>query len=188
MRLASICLQLAAGECVCLSGASGSGKSMLLRAVADLDPHQGDVLLDGQPCSQMPAHDWRRQVAMLAAESQWWFDVVGPHFEQVDHALLSALGFGAEVMEWQVARLSSGERQRLALLRLLSHQPKVLLLDEPTANLDYDNTLRIEHLIKTYSTEQQAPVLWISHDAAQIARVADRYVVIDGGRLRQVVP
>ena len=73
-------LHIAAGECVALRGPSGSGKSLLLRAIADLDPHEGEVTLDGVACEMIPAPEWRRQVALLPVESQWWLDEVGEHF------------------------------------------------------------------------------------------------------------
>ena len=81
-----------------------------------------------------------------------------------------------------MARLSSGERQRLALLRLLSRNPKALLLDEPTANLDDVNQQRVEALVEAYRQAHGAPVLWISHDVAQQRRVATRRLTIEDSR------
>ena len=179
-------LTLAAGECVCISGPSGAGKSLLLRAIADLDPHQGSVQLDGRSAESFAPCDWRRQVGLLPAESQWWGEHIGEHFSSVDEKALEALGFTRQVMEWQVARCSTGERQRLALLRLLCNQPRVLLLDEPTASLDPTAVARVEAIVARYRQEQGAAVLWVSHDPAQIARVADRRYTISGGRLEEV--
>jgi ABC-type iron transport system FetAB ATPase subunit len=85
-----------------------------------------------------------------------------------------------------VTRLSSGEKQRLALLRLLANQPRVLLLDEPTANLDPQNTRRVEAMIAAYREARGAAVVWISHDREQAARVCDRhYIVVDGALQQQ---
>jgi sulfonate transport system ATP-binding protein len=182
-RLQPIDLEISAAEIVCLSGPSGAGKSTLLRAVADLDPHQGEVWLDDQEQAGMPPSQWRSRVGMLAADSLWWFDEVGPHFARVEQEWFQMLGFDLRVLDWQVSRLSSGERQRLALLRLLSHTPDALLLDEPSANLDAENTRRVETLIEHYRNEHQAPVLWISHDAEQIKRVAQRHYRLEGGSL-----
>jgi UDP-glucose/iron transport system ATP-binding protein len=169
-------LHIAAGECVSLRGDSGSGKSLLLRAIADLDPHEGQVSLDDRSRTQLSAPQWRKQVALLPAESQWWLDEVGAHFPDDKCPWLAPLGFGAETMHWQVSRLSSGEKQRLSLARTLMNQPRVLLLDEPTASLDTDNVSALEQLIADYRRDTGAAVLWVSHDAQQAARVADRHL------------
>lgn len=179
-------LELAAAECVVIAGPSGAGKTLLLRAIADLDPHDGELLLDGEPCSAMPAHAWRRRVGLLPAESQWWAERVGEHFSSLDAPLLEQLGFPPAVMEWEVARCSTGERQRLALLRLLQNRPAVLLLDEPTASLDADNVARVEALIARLQEEQGLAVLWVSHDPGQAERVATRRLQMSDGRLQAV--
>ena len=87
------------------------------------------------------------------------------------------------MLDEPVARLSSGERQRFALLRLLANRPRVLLLDEPTANLDPDNVTRVENLIAAYLSTEDAAVLWVSHDPLQISRVAHRRMRLEAGRL-----
>jgi ABC-type iron transport system FetAB ATPase subunit len=178
---------VAAGECVCLSGASGAGKSLLLRALADMEPHLGRVFLDGVGCEIVPAPQWRRNVALLTAESAWWHDRVGEHFSRVDESLLAELGFEKQVMGADVHSLSTGERQRLALLRLLAGRPRVLLLDEPTASLDPLNTERVEHLLRRYREEQDAGVLWVSHDPLQVRRVAHRHWHLEDGHLREEI-
>jgi ABC-type iron transport system FetAB ATPase subunit len=180
-------LSLEAGELAFLSGASGSGKSLLLRAIADLDPNQGEVWLDGSARSRMPAPLWRRRVGLLPAESHWWGDRVGDHFVGDSEDLLERLGFGPDVLGWSVGRLSTGERQRLALARLLALSPQALLLDEATANLDPPNRERAEGVIEDYRGERAAAVLWVSHDQGQRERLSRRTgvrrLVIRGGRL-----
>ena len=178
-------LAIDGGECVSLQGESGSGKSLLLRAIADLDRHQGRVLLDNQACEDFPAPQWRRQVALLPAESQWWFDDVGDHFIDRDCPYLEALGFDAETLNWPVSRLSSGQRQRLALARVLMNQPRVLLLDEPTSSLDAKTTQAVEGMVASYRKDTQAAVLWVSHDAQQARRVASRHFRLQGDGLQE---
>lgn len=183
-NLDEVNLDVAPGDIVCLSGASGSGKSRLLRAVADLESHGGEVWLAGRAQSTMPAHRWRRRVMLVPAESQWWSDRVGEHFPGgIEDDDLDALGFEREVMSWQVGRLSSGEKQRLALLRGISRRPSALLLDEPTANLDEAATRRVEAWLQAKIRGSGWPVLWVAHDKEQIARVAYRHLHIDGSRL-----
>lgn len=171
-------------ECICISGPSGSGKTSLLRAIADLDVHEGNVLLDGIECNGLRAPDWRRRVGLLPAESDWWYEHVGEHFDAVSEDGLKQLGFDSSMLGRKVLRLSSGERQRLALLRLLANEPQVLLLDEPTASLDPKNTRRAEQLIAKYRRKHSAPVLWVSHDPRQIKRVCDRHLRLRAGRLQ----
>lgn len=178
-------LAVAPGMCIGLSGPSGSGKTQMLRAIADMISHTGEVSLNGVGAQTLPAHEWRKKVGFLPAESAWWGERVGDHFPDVDAACLRHLGFDAAVLTWEVARLSSGERQRLSLLRLLAGSPEALLLDEPTANLDDDNTDRVESLVANYRRIHEAPVLWVSHDPDQIQRVAgSRFVFRDGGLMR----
>jgi ABC-type sulfate/molybdate transport systems ATPase subunit len=182
-HLGPISLRVGAGECVGITGPSGSGKSLLLRAVADMEERGGRIFLGDQDVDALSGPQWRRRVGLLPAESAWWFDSVGAHFNGFDPAGLQELGFSPAVMDWEVSRLSSGERQRLGLIRLLSRQPRALLLDEPTANLDAENTGRAESLLRAYQQRHQVPLIWVSHDQAQLKRVADRCFVFDQGML-----
>jgi ABC-type sugar transport system ATPase subunit len=179
-------LDIPGGRCTVLSGVSGSGKTLFLRAIADLDPHEGEIRLDDKACNDLEPTAWRQHVGLLASESQWWGNLVKDHFSQEEKRFLEPLGFSQDVMAWTVARLSSGERQRLALARLLSNHPKVLLLDEPTANLDPESTQKVESLIKEYSEQAGATVLWVSHHQDQIQRIADQHFSMANGQLQQV--
>ena len=181
LMIGPLSLGVAAGECLSIAGPSGSGKSLLLRAIADLDPHTGDVWLNGVPSGDFAPDEWRTRVGLLPPESSWWLPLVKDHFCDGLPVPLEHIGLSAAIMEQPVMRLSSGEKQRLALMRLLSNRPGVLLLDEPTANLDPENTQRIEAVIAEYRSVHQAAVIWVSHDRQQAIRVADRcYEVIDG--------
>ncbi|WP_240618388.1 ABC transporter ATP-binding protein [Halomonas heilongjiangensis] len=182
-ELESVDLAVEPGEILCLSGASGAGKSRLLRAVADLEPHRGEVWLGELAQSAVPGHRWRRRVMLVPAESHWWADGVGEHLADPGDRDLEALGFDREVLGWQVSRLSSGEKQRLALLRALCREPAALLLDEPTANLDDATARRVEAWLVERVRERGWPVIWVAHDRAQIGRVARRHLRIHGGGL-----
>ena len=182
-NLRPIDLSVASGECVTLAGPSGSGKSLLLRALADLDPHEGDALVGEEAKSRLSPPVWRRRVGLMPTESHWWYPQVGQHFQTIDKTILFDLGFEQECLEWEVGRLSSGERQRLALARLLSNQPEVLLLDEPTANLDAANCQRVEDIVEHYRTGHGCGVLWVSHSPEQRRRISDRSYLINNGQL-----
>jgi UDP-glucose/iron transport system ATP-binding protein len=174
-------LAVEAGACVGLTGPSGSGKTLLLKAVADLIPHGGGAALDGTQAADLPAPAWRARVALLPATPAWWYDTVRGHFPKDPFPAGVApgdLGLPDGVLDWEVARLSAGERQRLALLRLLAREPDCLLLDEPTANLDVATARKVEAAVAGYREKRGAPVVWVAHDAAALARVADRVVTL----------
>jgi len=172
--------ELTGPACLGLTGPSGSGKSLLLRAIADLDPSGGTASLDGIDRNSIVAHQWRTRVGYLSADSAWWSDQVGDHFIGLQPYGFEKLGFNDSVLNWSVARLSSGERQRLALSRLLSRSPEVMLLDEPTASLDPDRTIAVETIIADYARAHNAPIIWVSHDKDQLQRVAHHRLLLDG--------
>ena len=184
--LAPVCFALAAGECVAVSGPSGSGKTLLLRAIADLDPNEGRVSLGGAVRESFSAPAWRRQVTYVAAEPGWWAETVAPHFRHWPDMVPLALRLGleAEMGAAPVARLSTGERQRLALLRALEGKPTVLLLDEPTAALDAVARGAVEVLLAE-ALGRGTAVLLVSHDPAQAERLARRRLVVEAGCVRE---
>jgi len=95
------------------------------------------------------------------------------------------LGFDHTVENWEINRLSTGERQRLALLRALSRKPRVLLLDEPTANLDPDTTIAMEKVVQSYCSDSEAGYIWVSHDPQQRQRLGARQLTMLDGRLQE---
>lgn len=184
--LAPVSFQVAPGECLAVQGASGSGKTLLLRALADLDPNDGTVSLNGTTRESMPAPDWRRHVAYLPAEAGWWDERVEDHFSDWDKAapLVRRLGLPDDCRRWPVIQLSTGERQRLALIRALILEPDVLLLDEPTSGLDDAATAAVEALIQE-RLATGACALWVTHDTAQAKRVAGRRLLITNGHVEE---
>ena len=184
LTMGPVNLKVANGECVAITGTSGSGKSLLLRAIADLDPNEGKLSTQSGERAGMSAPEWRRSVAYLPAESGWWADMVWQHFKAPKAVDLAGMGLADDALAWEVARLSSGERQRLAFLRLLSHQPDVLLLDEPTAPLDAENTALFETKLRNCLAKGSSIVL-VTHDPAQALRLADRHFVLADGTLRE---
>ncbi len=180
-------LTILAGQVWMLSGVSGTGKSQLLKAIADLIPHTGQAWLNGTAQNAICPEFWRSQVMYFAAETAWWLESIAGHFTEAPTSQqLQALGLETSILQKNPDSCSSGEKQRLALLRGLAFKPKVLLLDEITANLDPASTLKVEAFLQRYlhenaqEIESQRAILWISHDVAQAQRMTpiDRQVIL----------
>lgn len=183
----SVSFDLSEGECVALQGPSGAGKSLLLRAIADLDPNEGTVKLDGTLREAVPAPRWRSQVTYVAAEPGWWGESVREHFTVWDQAmpLVERLGLPPDCGTWNIQRLSTGEKQRLGLVRALMLDSRVLLLDEPTSALDATSTATVEAIVAE-RVSAGTGVLWSTHDGTQARRVASRLLVMaTGGRIEE---
>jgi phosphate-transporting ATPase len=177
-------LDLDDGVCAALEGPSGAGKTLLLRAIADLDPTEGEAWLDDVSRASIPAPEWRRKVAYLPAVPGWWRQLAREHFPDWSAAssLLERLGLEKTLGERPVRLLSTGERLRLALIRLLLTKPRVLLLDEPTGPLDSDGAAAVETLLREHLAKGAA-ILMVTHDSAQAARLAERRYKMADGRL-----
>ena len=171
--LPALSFQIAARECLAVEGPSGCGKTRLLRAIADLDPSAGYVFLEGVERREVPAPEWRRRVRYAAAEAAWWSATAREHVPPTSklHRLLAALALDPALLDRPIAELSTGERQRLGLIRAIADEPQVLLLDEPTSALDAQTAALAEELIKFQMLAGRTLVL-VSHDAAQVARLA----------------
>ena len=125
----------------------------------------------------LPAPTWRRKVVYSAAEPGWWHELVADHFpgEAMDFARTMAprLALDPALLDGQVVQLSTGERQRAALIRALALQPQVLLLDEATGALDEDSTVLVENVLRERLAEG-ATIAMVTHSAAQAARLGHR--------------
>jgi putative ABC transport system ATP-binding protein len=179
-------LTVRGGACTAITGPSGSGKSVLLRMIADLDPNSGEVWLDDQPRAAMSGPEWRKQATYVAAESGWWADRVRDHFasstRDAIESLAPRLGLRDALMDAPVAQLSTGEKQRLALMRALLQRPKLLLLDEPTAALDEASVGLTEVLLQEFSAAGGSLIL-VTHDPGQAQRLGTQHFRMAAGRL-----
>jgi putative ABC transport system ATP-binding protein len=174
-----------------LSGPSGAGKSTLLRLCNRLEvPTAGRVSFRGQDMAGLDPLPLRRQVGMVFQRPTPFPGTVrdnllaaAPDADQTE--LEQALARAALEGSWldrDATTLSGGEAQRVCVARTLVTRPEVLLLDEPTSSLDAAATQVFEHAIDEL-TRQGMAVLWVSHDPAQVNRVADRVLPIAHGRL-----
>lgn len=186
--LGPVSFDLAEGEILALRGPSGTGKTLLLRALADLDPSQGEVVLDDRPRAALSGPGWRRLACYVAAEPGWWAETVAGHFADWPTVapLAARLLLPTDVGARAVALLSTGERQRLALLRGLELGPHLLLLDEPTGPLDEASTAAVEELIRERAAGGLS-ALWSTHDPAQARRLGRRALRLGAGGLAEVV-
>jgi putative ABC transport system ATP-binding protein len=179
-------LNLGAGACAAITGPSGSGKSLFLRMIADLDPNEGKVWLNGTERASIIAPEWRREVTYVSAESGWWADTVLEHFARNKRSevagLAARLGLHADLLDASIARLSTGEKQRLALVRALLLCPPVLLLDEPTGPLDGESATKVEALLRDRMATGIS-ILLVTHDANQAERLGDQHYRMAAGRL-----
>lgn len=169
--------ELAAGECLAVLGPSGSGKSLLLRMICDLDPNTGDAYVDGASRAQMSAPEWRAKVVYQPAEAAWWEPTAAEHFPLPQLArvqeLLPQLNLSPSLLDTEVSRLSTGERQRMALIRSLAREPRVLLLDEPTAALDEASIAATETLLQT-ELRRGLSIILVTHSEQQATRLCQR--------------
>jgi ABC-type multidrug transport system ATPase subunit len=177
--LPPLSFEVAAGECLGVEGPSGSGKTRLLRAIADLDAAEGYVSLDGAERGELPAPRWRCQVRYVSAEPAWWADTARAHMPanaRLD-GMVTALGLEPAILDRPITQLSTGERQRLGLVRAMADEPAVLLLDEPTSALDAAAAALVEGLIRVALRAGRIVVL-VSHDPSLLDRLATSRIVL----------
>jgi putative ABC transport system ATP-binding protein len=199
-----VSLSIAAGELVALYGPSGSGKTTLLMLIAALmRPDSGAVLVDGREVSALSDDDGARyrlhelgyvdqslellagaRVIENAAVKLWMTDARGA--ERRVKPLLERLGLG-ERLRHRPEQLSMGERQRVMIARALSTDPKLVLADEPTGNLDTSRGREVLGLLRELCHERQVAILLVTHDP-QAASFADRAHALRDGRLVEYEP
>jgi putative ABC transport system ATP-binding protein len=173
-----------------LAGPSGAGKSTMLRLCNRLTvPTAGTVCFRGADIAGLDPLALRRQVGMVFQRPTLFDGTVLENLRVADPALTTAatalehVGLDAELLERAGRDLSGGEAQRACLARTLATRPSVLLMDEPTAMLDHDNVLLLERLVQRLVATDGVAVVWVSHDPAQIRRLAEWVVRVEGGRV-----
>jgi putative ABC transport system ATP-binding protein len=203
--LRGVDLDVARGEFVGLVGVSGSGKSTLLHLIGGLDtPTAGEASVGGRPLAQLSRRQrafFRREtvgfvfqsfylVPTLTAEANIRLaltlqGVYGKRRETLAAAALDRVGL-ADRRCHRPGELSVGQQQRVAVARAIVHQPRVLLADEPTANLDRSTAAELMDLFAQINSELTTTILMVTHDDALAGRYCRRKIAMADGRLEGV--
>ncbi len=202
--LRDISLAVAPGETLAVIGPTGAGKTTLLRLLDLLDPPAGGRILfkgtDVTSSARLRLEARRRMALVLQRPLPFdgsvsdnvvrglaWRGLSRGEVQQRTARALETVGL-AGYQRRHARTLSGGELQRLALARAISLEPEVLLLDEPTANLDPVSAAEAEHIIRSIGQQGQAAIIMATHDMAQGQRLADRAAVLLNGELVQAGP
>jgi molybdate transport system ATP-binding protein len=188
------------GGATALYGASGAGKTSLVNMIAGLlRPDRGRIVLDGEvlfdDAARTEAPAWQRRIGYVFQEGRLF-----PHLSvkrNLDYGrwmgghaadpaafghVVDLLDIG-HLLDRRPGKLSGGERQRVAVGRTLLMRPRLLLLDEPLASLDAKRKAEILPYLQRLRDEAKVPMIYVSHDAAEVKRIATRVVRLDGGRV-----
>lgn len=193
-----ISIEVRRGDVLAIVGPSGAGKSSFLRLLNRLDePTGGTVFLEERDYREISPRELRRRLGMVMQTPFLFPGTVaenirfGPlqHSRQLGNEEVSRLleqvglaGFAPS----GVANLSGGEAQRVAFARCLANAPEVLLLDEPTSALDDHAKRGIEALVRQIVETRRLTCLIVTHDTAQAARIAQRVMILENGRLSRI--
>lgn len=198
VALGDVSLDVDAGEFICLLGASGCGKTTLLRIVAGLEQHdRGEILLDGRDLSSVPCH--LRNIGMVFQSLALF-----PHLNVADNVSYGLKMQGADKINRQqratellelvglagfesraVSSLSGGQRQRVAIARALAQQPRLFLMDEPFSALDAGLRDRLQLEVRKLQQELGVTTIFVTHDQREAMAMADRIVILNNGRIEQ---
>lgn len=191
-------LKLGEDKVTAISGPSGGGKTTLLRLLINLiSPDQGEIYYKGKNLEQHPPLQLRKEVKMLAQNPVMFGDTIKEDFQQAAD-LAGFDGYSLDDyqnivekmrlhknLEDSTEELSGGEKQRVALARLLLLRPEVLLLDEPTASLDTANEEYLLDFLCKYAKKENLKIIMVTHAPELAAGTADRQIIIAGGKVKE---
>jgi len=205
--LQDITLSLGTGECLGIVGESGSGKSTLGRAILQMIPYQGSIILDGQDFSKLPRTQqraYRRRIQVVFQDPRESLnprmrikDIIAEPLRlmgiknkaeitsRVDD-LLMRVGLNPEMGAALPGTISGGQAQRSAIARALAANPQIIVLDEPTSSLDVSTQAMLLNLLKDLALETGLSYILISHDFAVVSYMADRIAVLKAGKIVEV--
>ncbi len=185
-----VSFELSAGDIMALKGASGSGKTVMLRTLAGLEPIQGgNIYYNNKLQSDYPMPLYRSKIIYLQQRPSFSagnvLDSIKKPFEFKIHAdktynedliinYLNILGRKADFLKKETNNLSGGEEQIVALVRSLQLNPQLILLDEATASLDEETSIKLEKLILEWLKDEKRACIWVSHDLKQLERIATK--------------
>jgi len=198
----NLTFQVMPREMVGLIGANGCGKTSIIKAICRvISPYSGRIFLDGKALSSIPRGDLARLLGVVPQnptlpETFTAFEVVlmgrNPHLGLLQYEGRRDLAITWWAMERtatdslserRMSELSGGERQRVTIARALAQEPRAILLDEPTANLDIKHQVEILNLIKNLCLEKNLTVLVALHDLNLASQYCDRLLLINSGRI-----
>jgi iron complex transport system ATP-binding protein len=201
MALDGVSLAVATGEWVGLIGPNGAGKTTLLRAIAQMTPARGRVVIDDEPASELSQRRLAQLIAFLPQHPVLppdmtgaeyvllgrnphisYFGVESPADRRICSDLLDRLAL-AHMAGRRLATMSGGEAQRLVLARALAQEAPILLLDEPTSALDLGRRVDALELIDELRQERSLTVLAAIHDLTLAGQFAERLVLLSAGRI-----
>lgn len=200
--VSGVSLELAPGKIIALAGANGAGKTTILRALNGTLPlAAGSVSLGGRPIEAYSRRELARMMTVVAQENETRFPITVLEFVLAGRfahgsafgwesdsdlgvartalELCDLAGYGDRLMN----RLSGGERQRVVLARALATEARILLLDEPTANLDLAHQAMMFRLVRERCRTCESAAIIITHDLNLASEFADELILLDGGRI-----
>jgi len=207
--LRDITLEIAAGEFVLVVGPNESGKTTLMLAIKGLIPHsfpgrlEGQVRIFGTPVEQMTAPDLARQIGYVFADPESQFTAltveeeilfglenVGVPEAQIEERIrrASRITMIEDLLDKPPYDISGGEKQRVAIASVLAMEPDILILDEPTAMIDPLGKDAIVQICEALRRDPRRTIIVVEHNLEAFAPLADRVVLIGGGRIERQAP
>lgn len=195
--LKNISFQVKEGDLITISGPSGSGKSTLLKLIANMiRPTSGDIYFNDKKIDLYLSTDYRKEVSyffqnpVLFGETvrdnlTFPYEIRNLSFDETKAiSLLESVKLTSDYLNKSIDSLSGGEKQRIAFVRNLLFQPKVLLLDEVTSALDHENRQIIYNIIHSLNQNKQITILWVTHNEEEFLS-SNQQLIIDNGTIKE---